>query len=208
MVKPPASPEGQSGVEGDQGVLRLHAGLEELLQQPQGQTALPVGLGPLPIPSHRRTYRGAVPPLEIGARVPAHRLPIPSSGRRSRPPPSGAPAGSASGGPRPGPPGAWAPPSGRPAPPAPPGGQRGQSGPSSSIRSRPARPGTRRPAPGPPFRPAAAADAGRPRDPGSAPPQLSGRRPQQGGELTILSAHRRPAVLDPAVVLGGGRAGR
>ena len=57
-------------------MLRLHAGLEELLQQPQGQTALPVGLGAASHPIAQENIQGAVPPLEIGARVPAHRLPI------------------------------------------------------------------------------------------------------------------------------------
>ncbi len=50
--------EGQGGVEGDQGVLRVHPRLEELLQQAQRPGCSPGWPGgPEPMPSHSRTYR-------------------------------------------------------------------------------------------------------------------------------------------------------
>ena len=69
-------PEGQGGAEGDQGVLRVHPRLEELLQQAQGQGALPVGLGAGAHAVAQQDVQGAVGALEVGARVPAHRLPV------------------------------------------------------------------------------------------------------------------------------------
>ena len=183
-------------------MLRLHAGLEELLQQPQRQTALPVGLGAASHSIAQKDIQGTVPPLEIGARVPAHRLPIllpggdpghrhqgllldqrqvvpilvlQAHGRLHQ-------AGQLRQFLR--------------------GGQKGAVR-ALQLDPQPPPPVPEHTAPHPvphPCQPLPQTPVGcRVRD--QFLPQFGGSSPQQGGELTVLAAHRSPAVLDSAVVL-------
>ena len=68
--------QGQGGVEGAQGVLRPDAGPDELLQQADGQGALPLGRRAGAHAVAQQNVEGAVVVLEPGAGVAAHRLAV------------------------------------------------------------------------------------------------------------------------------------